>query len=319
MPSKASKLKTGVNKTSRGLFQGMQPLSGAQEEQKVEEVKAEDKTSEVVKEEPKKEEVVEQVSTTEEVITDVDVKEEDIQENTVKEEIVEEKEEESEIKPVENNNSYTNNNVISTPEQNISEETVVNNSQIIAEEKVQTQIQNDVMQQMPTIHQQPVMNPNLQYVQPVQQEIQYQQPMNEQMMQPQYQQYMQQIPNQQYQQRPVYTQQIAEPMRMEQQIYRNESSNMYNQNVVMPKQTMPEYKEKKTPSKDASKKDSRYEKDKFLLLDIRGYRDYVEHMAKAANMSATKYIRNLIEQDMRINMDIYQAHKELEERLRERR
>ena len=65
-------------------------------------------------------------------------------------------------------------------------------------------------------------------------------------------------------------------------------------------------------------KSSRYEKDKFLLLDIRGYRDYVEHMAKAANMSATKYIRSLIEQDMMKNMDIYQAHKELEERLRGR-
>ncbi len=60
-------------------------------------------------------------------------------------------------------------------------------------------------------------------------------------------------------------------------------------------------------------KNSSYEKDKFLLLDIRGYRDYVEHMAKAANMSATKYIRNLIEQDMRVNHDIYEEQKRLEE------
>ena len=66
-------------------------------------------------------------------------------------------------------------------------------------------------------------------------------------------------------------------------------------------------------------KASRYEKEKFLLLDIRGYRDYVEHMAKAANMSATKYIRSLIEQDMKQNMDIYEAHKALEERLKERK
>ncbi len=63
---------------------------------------------------------------------------------------------------------------------------------------------------------------------------------------------------------------------------------------------------------------SRYEKEKFLLLDIRGYRDYVEHMAKAANMSATKYIRNLIQQDMDMNMDIYEAHKALEEKLKGR-
>ena len=63
---------------------------------------------------------------------------------------------------------------------------------------------------------------------------------------------------------------------------------------------------------------SRYEKEKFLLLDIRGYRDYVEHMAKAANMSATKYIRNLIQQDMDKNNDIYLAHKALEEMLRGR-
>ena len=67
-----------------------------------------------------------------------------------------------------------------------------------------------------------------------------------------------------------------------------------------------------------SKGSSRYEKEKFLLLDIRGYRDYVEHMAKAANMSATKYIRNLIQQDMDMNMDIYEAHKALEEKLKGR-
>ena len=53
-------------------------------------------------------------------------------------------------------------------------------------------------------------------------------------------------------------------------------------------------------------------------MDIRGLRDYVEHMAKASNMSATKYIRNLIEKDWAVNNDIYQAHKALEERLRER-
>lgn len=71
-------------------------------------------------------------------------------------------------------------------------------------------------------------------------------------------------------------------------------------------------------SKDTVKTGSRYEKEKFLLLDIRGYRDYVEHMAKAANMSATKYIRNLIKLDMDKNMDIYEAHKALEEKLKGR-
>lgn len=74
-----------------------------------------------------------------------------------------------------------------------------------------------------------------------------------------------------------------------------------------------------TKNVESKAKNSRYEKEKFLLLDIRGYRDYVEHMAKAANTSATKYIRELIENDMKQNMDIYIAHKQLEERLKERK
>ncbi len=72
------------------------------------------------------------------------------------------------------------------------------------------------------------------------------------------------------------------------------------------------------PEKEDKKSASRYEKEKFLLLDIRGYRDYVEHMAKASNMSATKYIRKLIDMDMKLNEDIYKEHKALEEKLRER-
>ncbi len=75
-------------------------------------------------------------------------------------------------------------------------------------------------------------------------------------------------------------------------------------------------KEETIATKPSRKQNSRYEKDKFLLLDIRGYRDYIEHIAKAANMSATKYIRSLIEQDMEKNKDIYIAHKRLEEMLR---
>ena len=76
--------------------------------------------------------------------------------------------------------------------------------------------------------------------------------------------------------------------------------------------------EKVEKSDVQNKSTSRYEKEKFLLLDIRGYRDYVEHMAKAANMSATKYIRMLIQQYMDKNNDIYLAHKALEEKLRGR-
>ena len=74
----------------------------------------------------------------------------------------------------------------------------------------------------------------------------------------------------------------------------------------------------KVERKQSQKSTSRYEKEKFLLLDIRGYRDYVEHMAKASNMSATKYIRMLIDNDMKLNEDIYREHKALEEKLRER-
>ena len=77
-------------------------------------------------------------------------------------------------------------------------------------------------------------------------------------------------------------------------------------------------KSNKKASNAEDKSASRYEKDKCLLLDIRGYRDYVEHMSKAANMSATKYIRGLIEKDMEKNKDIYDAHKKLEQMLMNR-
>ncbi len=83
-------------------------------------------------------------------------------------------------------------------------------------------------------------------------------------------------------------------------------------------QTFNETPEESEEKKQNSKPASRYEKDKFLLLDIRGYRDYVEHMAKASNTSATKYIRNLIQLDMEQNHDIYEAHKALEEKLKGR-
>ena len=84
-------------------------------------------------------------------------------------------------------------------------------------------------------------------------------------------------------------------------------------------ETAPTYdRNEKVEKKQSEKQSSRYEKEKFLLLDIRGYRDYVEHMSKAFNMSATKYIRMLIENDMKLNEDIYREHKAFEEKLRER-
>ena len=107
----------------------------------------------------------------------------------------------------------------------------------------------------------------------------------------------------------VPVQNIQQPV---QQVYVAPVQNV--QPIVQPTE---QPKVKETTAK--TEKSSRYEKEKFLLLDIRGLRDYVEHMAKASNMSATKYIRNLIEIDMQQNMDIYEAHKALEERLKERR
>ena len=116
-----------------------------------------------------------------------------------------------------------------------------------------------------------------------------------------------QIPVAQYQQpsaqAPVYNQPVAS----------------YQQPVMMQPSPVQAYTEPKRTEPQTRQEKSRYEKEKFLLLDIRGYRDYVEHMAKASNMSATKYIRSLIDQDMKRNMDIYMAHKQLEETLKGRR
>lgn len=130
---------------------------------------------------------------------------------------------------------------------------------------------------------------------------------------------------------PVYQQPIPQPvqpvvqqvvpMQPEPQIQQVQPQSVYIQQPVQTAQPVQPVQDVEQPVRKAAKaeKNSRYEKDKFLLLDIRGLRDYVEHMAKAANMSATKYIRNLIEIDMQQNMDIYEAHKALEERLKERR
>ena len=129
---------------------------------------------------------------------------------------------------------------------------------------------------------------------------------------------VQQVPQQQTQQfvqaqiQPQVQQMT--PAHIEQPIQQIQAQSVYTQ-PVQQVENVQKPKEKAVKAE----KTSRYEKEKFLLLDIRGLRDYVEHMAKAANMSATKYIRNLIEIDMQQNMDIYEAHKALEERLKERR
>ena len=129
---------------------------------------------------------------------------------------------------------------------------------------------------------------------------------------------VQQVPQQQTQQLvqaeiQPQVQQII-PAQNEQSVQQIQAQPVYTQ-PVQQVESVQKPKEKAVKAE----KTSRYEKEKFLLLDIRGLRDYVEHMAKAANMSATKYIRNLIEIDMQQNMDIYEAHKALEERLKERR
>lgn len=132
---------------------------------------------------------------------------------------------------------------------------------------------------------------------------------------PQPQSYVPQTPVNQYSQAPV---QQYQNVPVQTPVY-NQPVNNYQQPVIMAQNPMPAYTEvEKVPAQSKQEK-SRYEKEKFLLLDIRGYRDYVEHMAKASNMSATKYIRSLIDEDMKRNMDIYMAHKQLEETLKGRR
>ena len=181
----------------------------------------------------------------------------------------------------------------------VQEETVINRTEVpvVAEmlgEKV-AQIDNIVAEPQPQMNvasvQQYIPDPAVQ---------QYTQQVPVQNVQaPQYQ------PYQQVQPQPVQTAQYQVP-------------NAYQQ-PAMQQPVMPAYNEPKATGRQPKQDKSRYEKEKFLLLDIRGYRDYVEHMAKASNMSATKYIRSLIEQDMMRNMDIYQQHKQLEEALKARR
>ncbi len=251
MASKASMLKNGVNKASKGLFAGMTPLAAEQQEKKPESAKNVKKT---VSEE--------KVEATEEKAEKVAVKEEKPETSSARREVEQ-------------------------PKTEVESETTVQPQVAPVQEPVVQQTVSQTQPVQPQVVQQPIPQPAQPYqqIQQIMPEPQYQQPY---IQQPQQYQPVQQMPS--YTQMPV--------------------NNM---------QQMP-YEEPKTRARAAKQdKASRYEKDKFLLLDIRGYRDYVEHMAKASNMSATKYIRNLIEQDMARNMDIYEAHKALEERLKGRR
>lgn len=54
-----------------------------------------------------------------------------------------------------------------------------------------------------------------------------------------------------------------------------------------------------------SEADTKQEK-KYIRLDITGYDDYIYTLARFKGLSATKYIRSLIEKDMEENKLIYE-------------
>lgn len=285
MASKADRLKGGANRASTGLFAGMTPLNkGAEKNEtksKIEKVKKVEEVSEI----PEKEQEITPSEPEKAVESNKNI------EKVVQPVIEEEKAntEASETNIVQEEVHIDRDEVPVMAEQLGEKIAMVNNA---AEAKAQ-----QIMPEYQTI---PEAIPVQQYipepsVQPYVQNMQMQNVQTPQYQQQVYQQIQpQSIPVQQYQ-----------------------MPNNYQQ-PVMQQPVMPVYNEPKQAK--ASKQDkSRYEKEKFLLLDIRGYRDYVEHMAKASNMSATKYIRSLIEQDMMRNMDIYQQHKQLEEALKARR
>jgi hypothetical protein len=324
MAGKADKLKKNVRRTSNGLFGGMEKLDTKEkaEEQKAAEQEQRDETT--VKQVEK-----EEVPETKPIKDEINVSENDTK-ALEKETPVAPKAKAKEVEPI-----------MESPELNVPEPAMDEEIQeavkptvdeyipeVVAEPVVEAikeagieygsqSVESPIKDQQPVYaentyasQQSAVINPQPQaYVQqPVYNQVAMQQPIQ----QPQYNQIpLQQTPIQQYQtinSANMYAQQMQ--------------PNMPQQAVYMPQNVQQEYAEPKTTRRGSNKsqeKTSRYEKDKFLLLDIRGLRDYVEHMAKASNMSATKYIRNLIEQDMGKNMDIYLRHKELEEQLKNRR
>ena len=285
MASKADRLKGGANRASTGLFAGMTPLNKG----------AEKKETKSKSEDVKKAAVAPEVEEKKQDITPSEPEkavESNINIEKVVQPVIEEEKTNTEV-------SETN---IVQEEVHIDRDEVPVIAEQLGEKiaRVNNVAEAKAQQTVPEYQTIPDTIPVQQYipeppVQPYAQNIQMQNVQPSQYQPQAYQQIQpQSIPVQQYQMHNNY------------------------QQPVMQQPVMPVYNEPKQAK--ASKQDkSRYEKEKFLLLDIRGYRDYVEHMAKASNMSATKYIRSLIEQDMMRNMDIYQQHKQLEEALKARR
>ena len=330
--SKASMLKNGAKKASMGLFTGMQKLSeieAAKEEktpekasEKVVEKIAEEKPVEVKKiEEPKPAVKAEPVEKKIEAPKAEEA-------NDIKTQVIDKSQDNTEVSGTEQQISEVENR----PEQSIVAQQVISDSpapQNIEQQPTSVEYTNVNHRPIQSIEaQQPLpQQPNIQAVTAPEMNLSHPsaQPMNYQqapVQQVQVQPTLQQIP-----QAPVTQPQNIAYSQPQQPIYNNQPQYAQvqpQQSYVQPAMNYPQQQynqpvhEMQNGTSRAAKapkqeKNSRYEKDKFLLLDIRGYRDYVEHMAKAANMSATKYIRNLIEQDMRVNHDIYEEQKRLEE------
>lgn len=282
MASKADRLKGGANRASTGLFAGMTPLSKSSDKNEAKSKNSVAKKTEEITEKPKNTETVKKAEPEKATESKITVEK-------VTQPVVE----------IEKTNTET-------PKVSVmQEETVINREEVpaVAEklgEKV-AQLNNIAEANVQPVMPEPIVN-----AAPVQQYV----------PEPQVQQYTQQVPVQNVQAPQYQAYQQVQPQSIPAAQY--QMPNAYQQ-PVMQQTSMPVYNEPKAASKQTKQDKSRYEKEKFLLLDIRGYRDYVEHMAKASNMSATKYIRSLIEQDMMRNMDIYQQHKQLEEALKARR
>ncbi len=346
MASKASMLKKSANKASSGLFAGMTPLnkeSGlskstiAEKEEKKKELTEEkdnQKESEIEKESQVEVETVEKELSEENTVSTEQEHNSAASEITEADKTVETSEQAPELttEPVAAQNQTVNagiesnfsniQNQATVVEQNAKENIVEQPSITHEQQRVISEEQYVLHEQQTPVYgartvvqeqhqrayeQQPYMQEPQRYVNEPQRVVPEQHLTSETPLQSNRQSYVQNPATQV----PTFQQTTQMPM------YQQAPVNY--QQPVMTQQVMPAYAEPQKPARQPKQDKSRYEKDKFLLLDIRGYRDYVEHMAKASNMSATKYIRSLIEKDMSVNWDIYQAHKQLEEAFKERR
>ena len=303
MASKASRLQGGVKQASKGLFAGMTRLD-ERETKTVKEV-----------EKPEEKPVKEQVSTDEKTIDNSEEKIAEIAESNVVS--MPETATKEEVADNITNDIVKDQEESDLQDDNYNDDLAINQEEIVEEIQLQNIAQSQpIVQPKPVaqqeIYQQPVVQPRP--IAPAQSQVQPQVQIQPQIpVQPQLQ-YQPQTPiqaqPQQTYQQPIYT------------TYQQPSGQMpamaYQEAALTPNTRATTGNQRSAVKVEKQEKTSRYEKDKFLLLDIRGLRDYVEHMAKASNMSATKYIRNLIEKDWEQNNDIYQAHKALEERLKER-